>query len=239
MRKGVFMTVAGCLGLIVTLFGLLCLPAESMVVYRTFDEIVQRADVIFTGTAVDSRARFSENRKMIFTDVDFQVERLVYCNEVCQERVSDIITLTFAGGTLEGQSTRVSGVPSFKTGERYLLFSRIGGKPFSSPIVGVSQGLFRVVTDEVSGVSYPLARQNRPVVAIAKGDIVAGPPVARIYAGTLERAPDRRAVHYHDVPPQPVEGGKARVWVKPVQSEMPRKIMSLDEMIGEILQRIR
>jgi hypothetical protein len=77
--------------------------------------------------------------------------------------------LVLPGGRIGDREMRVTGVPDFVVGERVIVFVSQDRSEFV-PIVGVSQGTFRVVTDPGSGdqVVAPadverLTRMNGPV----------------------------------------------------------------------------
>jgi len=216
-------------------------PCNAMQLYLPFDEIVKQADVIFLGKALEQQTRAGANDKMIFTDVSFKVERIIFSREGLQGKVKDDILLTFAGGKMGEKIIKVSDVPFFDTGSTYLIFTLLDGKTYASPIVGSYQGLFQVLTDEIIGISYPLTSGKRPIVGIENQDILVGPPISQIKGGILEKAAETEEVRwkYYDVAPQAVEGEQAKASVKQLSKEMPQKIMNIDEFIGEINKRIQ
>jgi hypothetical protein len=213
-------------------------PSQAMVMHMSFDEIVQQADVIFFGKAVAQKSRYGPRKKMIFTDVTFKVQKLIHSNT--SEILGDEIVLSFAGGKLD-KIIRVSDVPSFKTGRRYIIFTRMDGKQYASPIIGSMQGLFRVIRDEASGVSYPLTNGKRPISGIKNKNLIVGAPVSKINNGKAERlSATDESDYYYDVAPEPVgDHGNARAYVSPLKKKAPGKIMKLEEFIGEIKKKKR
>lgn len=217
------------------------LPCQAMQLHVTLDEMTQQADAIFLGVVVDQQSRYGPNQKMIFTDVFYQVEEVIYRKEKVQSAIHKTVKLTFAGGEVKGETVRVSDVPSFENGSTYLVFTRMDGKTYASPIIGAFQGLFKIISDEVSGVPYALTYGGRYIVEIKEGDIVTGPPVAKIVAGAIEERADTSTVKFYDVPPQPVEETgqtDAEAHVSAAPFEISNKIMTLDEFIAEIKKRL-
>jgi hypothetical protein len=245
------------------ILGIFYCDAMAMQMSQSFDEIVQKADVIFLVKAVDQQSRLGTSKKeMIFTDVSFEVERLIHSKQNPLKK-GDIVQLTFAGGELGGRIIQVTDVPSFELGESYIIFTLMDGQTYASPIIGAFQGLFHVKTDEVSGISHPLIYGKRAIVRIDDEDhLVAGPKVKKIHSGVIEEELVSETATYYDVAPQPVvdtaisnsttviprsgtnpigtakkESPKATV-SRPAK-EKPEKIMNVEEFIAEIQKRIK
>ena len=218
-------------------------PCNAMQLYMPFDEIIKKADVIFLGKVTDQTSRYgSAEKKMIFTDVSFDVVNLIYKSEKSEPIIANSIMLTFAGGSVGGETIKVSDVPSFETGSTYLIFTLMDGKTYASPIVGGYQGLFNVITDKETGQNYALTYGKRGIMEIKDGDIVATPPVAQIKGGLIEKALQKSSVRFHDVAPAPAAGmdqTKVSASVSSVAGEMPGKIMTLDELIAAIQAKIK
>jgi hypothetical protein len=218
-------------------------PCDAMQLYLSFDEIVKKADVIFHGKVVDQVSRYGAGGKMIFTDVYFDVLELIYKSEESEPITGSNIMLTFAGGTVGERTVRVSDVQSFETGSSYLICTRMDGKTYASPIVGGNQGLFTIITDEEHGLRYPLTPGRRGISEIRNGDVVTSPPVANIRAGVIEKSPKKEtSVKFYDVAPKPAAGmdpTRHQAWVSTTEKEMPEKLMTLDELIGTIHERIK
>jgi hypothetical protein len=83
------------------------------------------------------------------------------------------VELRFGGGELEGLREAVAGVPQFTVGDRRVIFAHAGH--YVSPLVGFSQGQFRVV-DGAGG----------PVVLDADGSGVTGVGRAALPRGAAE-----------------------------------------------------
>ncbi len=120
-------------------------PAHGLSQKLSFEQVVQRGSTILVGTVVSSSTRWGEGHKMIWTDYELSVE------EVWKGEPRRSVTLSFAGGTVEGKSVFVSHVPRLEIGGTYVLSLNDLRRLFTSPVVGAEQGLFREVTDKATG----------------------------------------------------------------------------------------
>jgi hypothetical protein len=217
-------------------------PLIGMQLHLSFYEMIQKADVIFMGKVVDQQNRYGPNHKMIFTDVHFDTIDVIYSNKKSQVSVGEDIILTFAGGKMGEEIVKVSDVPSFETGVTYIIFTRMDGKTYASPIIGAFQGLFKIISDKVTDISYPLTYGGSCIVRIEDDDLITGPSVARVQAGTIEKRYDKSLFKSNVVPPVPAEGMDqtgACAHVSKVASKMPENIMSLDEFISKINKHLK
>ncbi len=216
--------------------------AYSMVEMISFNEVVQNADVIFVGKAVDQKSRYAPGEdKLILTDVSFQVEKVIYANQVLS---GNVVNLTFAGGRVGDLVNWVSDVPTIETGQTYVIFTRMDGKTHMSPVIGSFQGLFQVEKDEVSGVSYPVTYGGRQGIAGFDDPYIrVGVPVKAIRNGVVEERESAVPDRYFNVAPVQVGGAAAgaapaSASVSPPPKPEPGKILNLDEFIGEIQKRL-
>ncbi len=117
------------------------------------EQVLAQADAIFQGRVLDSTVRWSDARRvMTVTDYTIAVERVVLdrAGVLAARTMNQTTTLTFAGGSMEGSSTLIHGVPTFTPGERAFFMIRQADLGALSPLVGVYQGLYR--TQAVDGV---------------------------------------------------------------------------------------
>jgi hypothetical protein len=113
---------------------------SSLIVAKDFADLAAEADLIFVGTVARVESRWSDpQRQAIETIVTFSDL------EPLGGPLGEEVTLRFAGGEVEGIREVIAGVPRFVPGERVVLFAR--QETSVSPIVGFSQGCFRVVED--------------------------------------------------------------------------------------------
>jgi hypothetical protein len=218
---------------------LLASLCHGMSFHLSFDQVIQKADVIFLGKVVDQQNRYGTDQKMIFTDVTFDVEELIYRKPTSEPISGREIVLSFAGGRMGEESIRVSGVPSFETGKRYLMLIRRDGKTYASPVIGSSQGLFKIIDDELTKVRYPLTYGGRCITGIRDGNLSTGPPVARIWDGAVEAKVEKARVRPYTVAPEVIEGIGAEVSsVAEKAGAAPAKIMTLEDLLRHIYSAV-
>ena len=144
------------LWLVVGVIGLCCCATASAttVIPPTFEEMTDRAELIFVGKVVGSRAemRTVGTNRVIFTLVEFERQ------EVLKGEAGRSITLQFLGGTVGDVTLEIAGVPKFNLGDREFLFVERNEVQFC-PLVGVFHGKFGVRKDEKSGRDI-LVRHN-------------------------------------------------------------------------------
>ena len=118
----------------------------TTVIPPTFEEMTDRAELIFVGKVVSSRAEWRNvgTNRVIFTLVEFERQ------EVLKGEAGASVTLQFLGGTVGDVTLEIAGVPKFKDGDRELLFVEGNGVRFC-PLVGVFHGKFGVRKNEKSG----------------------------------------------------------------------------------------
>ena len=139
----------------------------TTVIPPTFEEMTDRAELIFVGKVVSSRAEWRTvgPNRVIFTLIEF--EKL----EVLKGKPGASVTLQFLGGTVGDVTLEIAGVPKFNPGDRELLFVEKNGVQFC-PLVGVFHGKFGVRKDQKSGRDI-LVRHNgqalRDVAEIGAG----------------------------------------------------------------------
>jgi hypothetical protein len=135
--------------------------------------LVDRAEVIFVGTAVHQETATTGDGRFPFTLVTFRVHETLKGATDPGELV-----LALPGGFLGDELYEIEGVPRFAVGEKVLVFAR-GNGARGFPIVGWSQGLFRLVADPGSGAE---------IVADAHGAAVHGLEGARWRKGAVAHA---------------------------------------------------
>lgn len=134
----------------------------TTVLHKDFSDLVHEAEVITVGTVVDIREQWDAEKNAPFTLVTFNNL------DVLKGELGDSeLTLHFLGGsTPHGKTMWIDGVPRFTPGERTVLFCS-GNQHDFCPLVGIWQGVFRVVYDKgdetVSDHAYT------PVTAVHKG----------------------------------------------------------------------
>ena len=134
----------------------------TTVIPPTFDELVNEAELIFQGAVTDVRSQWvgEGTERRIVSDVTFQVE------EALKGAPGESYTIRMLGGTVDGQTLRVSDAPTFKVGDRDILFVENNGRQFI-PLVGIMHGRFHVQQEQDGKES--VARDNgAPLSDLAK-----------------------------------------------------------------------
>ncbi|MCB1740139.1 MAG: hypothetical protein KDK91_07210 [Gammaproteobacteria bacterium] len=108
---------------------------DGRAVAEAIDAELNRAEAIET----------VEGGRMLFTEITFDVEHRV------EGKGESTIKLIVAGGNDGELQVTVHGMPTFKTGERYMLFLRPGYGEVADPVMGVNQGFFQIGVDEYTG----------------------------------------------------------------------------------------
>ncbi len=112
-----------------------------VVVQRDFAQLVSGAEQVVEGTvvAVEEAPDASGIQRTLVTLADL----LVLKGQVAGDR----FVLDVAGGEKGGLRSSVLDLPELRLGERYVLFVAANGRAVF-PVVGVWQGVFRVVRDD-------------------------------------------------------------------------------------------
>lgn len=96
----------------------------------------------------------------MLTDYVIEIEQ----RAVGQGASSGQLTITYWGGTIDGERQGIAGLELPAVGQRHVLMLRTGWQSSNgSPVVGMDQGLFRVERDAVSGLDFVRARGFRTV----------------------------------------------------------------------------
>jgi hypothetical protein len=116
--------------------------SSTTVIPPTFESLVSTADTIFVGEVMDVRADWiaTAQGRAIKTRVTFRVE------EVWKGAAGTVTQLEFLGGTIGKTTMEVVGMPTFRHGQRSVLFVSPDSRT-ASPLVGFWHGRLRVEKD--------------------------------------------------------------------------------------------
>lgn len=145
---------------------LLPLPVgATSVLSLSFDSLVEEAEVIAVGTVTAIESAWDGDNNVPHTFVTFS-NLEVLKGEADQTE----LTLRFFGGpTPDGGVAQIAGVPQFTLQERAVIFS-VGNNHQAVPLVGIWQGVYRVVYDAERGVDTIRDHAGRPVTALPTED---------------------------------------------------------------------
>jgi hypothetical protein len=118
----------------------------TTVIPPTFDQLVERAEHIIEGTVTDVSSHWvgEGGQRHIVSYVTVQVD------EALKGGAGTTYTLRMLGGTVGDTTMGVSDSPTFKVGERNILFVENNGTQFI-PLVGIMYGRYRVQQDAARG----------------------------------------------------------------------------------------
>jgi hypothetical protein len=192
-----------------------------------FAEVAQNADLVFIGTAAKQESRFNAQQSLIFTEVLFEDIHIVHANKPSVQKSSSFITLTYAGGCVEDLCVDVGDNPIFREGQRYLLFISDDGKTYINPIIGGSQGYFRVIKDARSGEEFVLTAGRKAVLGTKdQGIIKSKLPVSHIQDGSpvYDMSRDHSFERFFTQPPT-AGNPSDKAWISFPKVEQEEKIL--------------
>ena len=125
----------------------------------SFSDLLAKADMIFVGDVLDVRPFIVDNGRgpAIKTRVTFVVRDPLWGTS------STLEILEFAGGEIGDRGERVAEMPTFRPGDRRVVFARRNDRSIN-PIVGFTQGLMKITQDDagldviMTSTGEPLAR---------------------------------------------------------------------------------
>ena len=135
----------------------------TTVIPPTFDELVNRAQVIFQGVVTDVRSQWVGEgaQRSIVSYVTFKVEAAMKGNP------GNTYTMRMLGGTVGDQTMEVTDSPKFKVGNRDILFVENNGSQFV-PLVGIMHGRFRVEREQASGREVVMTNEGEPLSNVSQ-----------------------------------------------------------------------
>jgi hypothetical protein len=110
----------------------------------SLDDLVQKSTRIVVGKCLSRESRWNERNTLILTTTRFAV------SEPLKGSKDGFVEVVTVGGTLDGITQTVSGMPAFEPEEEVLLFLE-PSKSGQWQTLGLSQGKFRVVRNRLTG----------------------------------------------------------------------------------------
>lgn len=128
---------------------LIFLPIQvhaTTLVYRGFEELIQRSGIIFEGEVISQYSAYADDKKSINTFVTFTVDQVLK-GTIDQSTIE----LRFVGGKVGNVTVVVPEMPKFEKGDRTILLLDPNFNPTKtfSPISGFNQGQFLVKSNEI------------------------------------------------------------------------------------------
>jgi hypothetical protein len=133
----------------------------TSVIAPSFDDLVSRADLIFTGPVISQHSEWRDTggKRSIVTIVKFGVE------QVHKGRAGVTVKLQFLGGAIGAVALDVSDMPKFTQGERVVLFVEKNSIN-ASPLIGFYHGKFSLRRD-ASGRDTVLRHNGEALLDVA------------------------------------------------------------------------
>ena len=110
----------------------------------TLDDLVQKSGRIIVGKCISSESRWNDRNTLILTTARFTV------SEPLKGSSEGVVNVFTVGGTLDGITQTVSGMPVFEPEEEVLLFLEPSKNGQWQPL-GMSQGKFRILRNRQTG----------------------------------------------------------------------------------------
>jgi len=132
-----------------------------------FDDKVENAAAIIVGTCVAQRSQWDPARNWILTYSTFRIERTL------KGVPAEAITIVTPGGTVDGITQEIIGVPRFREGEEHVLFIR--HSQAGPTVLYLEQGAYRIVEERGERVVQP-AVSSAVLVDTGRGTAVSPEP---------------------------------------------------------------
>lgn len=132
------------IGLFLLALAILAAPAAaSTFIALNQQELVGQSDAVVQGRVLKVNSFWSPSGRMVLSEVMVQVEEKILGD------APGVVILRTAGGTVGGYTVEAHGFPSFKAGDRAVLFLRNSANV--AEVTGYRQGQYQIVRDK-SGV---------------------------------------------------------------------------------------
>lgn len=124
------------------------------------DDMLSKSELVFEGEVLSLESRWNTKKTFIRTYINFRIDDVIKGNYSSQT-----ITLSFAGGEVDEMSLQVSGMEYPSVGEKGVFFVEQLNTPQVNPLIGWSQGHFRISKD-LSGTERVLSENRKPILGL-------------------------------------------------------------------------
>lgn len=133
----------------------------TTVLHQAFPDLVQKAETIVVGTVSTIHTEWDAARETPYTLVTFTDLDVRKGNPH-----PTALTLQFVGGPAPDSTVlQIAGVPEFHLGDRLVLFVA-GNRHYAVPLVGLWQGVYRVVFDQDRATETVYTHAMQPVTTL-------------------------------------------------------------------------
>jgi hypothetical protein len=133
--------------------------------YKSFTDLVNEADGVVSGHVASVNSQYNANKE-IYTFVT--LDQLEVLSGSYQDST---LTIRLKGGKVENDISHVIGSPEFTEGERVVLFVNGNGK-YMVPLVGWTQGVFRIQQDPATSLDVIKDADGNRVVGVQNGQVL-------------------------------------------------------------------
>ena len=165
-------------------------PSAMTYVSVDFPTLVGDAHAIAIGHVAAAQPRWREGRRGIETALTFQVERYL------KGDLGRTVTLTVPGGQMGRYRSVMPGAPVFAENDELVLFM-VSDVPSAAHLLGLGQGVFRIMTDRASGtrivVPEILMLASTGATKVVRGDVTRRPLLLEQFAAAVHSALIHRA----------------------------------------------
>lgn len=168
--------------------GLLLVPLDATVIIpASLQALTNEAQTIVAGRVTEVRAHVRPNRRRIDSYVVFAVD------DSLKGRADASIVFKTLGGQSGRYRTIVHGAPVFAPGDEAVIFLGRGAVPYP---IGLSQGVFRVRPDPISGerriIAPPMLLDPKATLTVRRGDGTRVPMSVGDFIALVRRASRRQ-----------------------------------------------
>lgn len=202
--------------------------SATTIIYKNLDQLAAESEGIVVGTVAAKTSAYGPDKSTIYTLVT--LEGL----DAIKGQVKGYdLTLRFEGGRVENDVLRIEGSPRFEIGERVVLFVRGNGRA-KIPLVGWTQGVFRVVQD-ASGKPVVSDHEGNKLFGVSGKDLVKEKRIAPD-ASILEKGHRNEQSNPPQADPGVPDKGGGAVANK-AEALPPGPPMSLDAFVASVKSR--
>lgn len=133
------------------------LANATSILQLTFDDLVQKSELVFEGRVVASDSRWNDTRTEIYTEVTFEISEIIKGGIT-----GDSIVLSFAGGEVGRDNFAVQALIFPKIGETGIYFVERTDIDMMNPLLGWSQGHFVIENDQL------MTNQRKKVMGVTQ-----------------------------------------------------------------------
>lgn len=144
----------------------LCLQLSATTIpYKSFNDLMKEADAVVSGHVIGVESQYNA-QKEIYTFVT--LDNVQVLSGAYQDST---LTIRLKGGQVENDISHIVGSPEFKVDDQVVLFVQGNGRSMV-PLVGWTQGLFRVVQDPATAKAVVNDADGNRVVGLQNGAVL-------------------------------------------------------------------